>query len=370
MFVLFSCLAQRSIGVDMMHMADALITPLVGGVMYIATARTAQVSIRNIRDELNDTKIPLMGVMGAFVFTAQMINFSIPGTGSSGHLGGGMLLAALLGPYGGFLTMAAILTIQALFFADGGLLALGCNIFNLGFYTCFVAYPLIYKRMLMKGYSTVRIISVSMLASIIGLQLGAFSVVVETMASGKLELPFGAFALLMQLIHLAIGIVEGLITAAVINFIWKARPELLEGAAQANTGYNISLKKVMTVFVIAALIIGGILSWYASSNPDGLEWSLYTAAGREKPGSNGVLQQKLIDLQEKTAILPDYGYKQVSSMPDKAAPPAQVQTSVSGITGGLLSLLVIILAGWIIRFFVKKEDKRNWLNDKPDSDIL
>jgi cobalt/nickel transport system permease protein len=68
----------------------------------------------------------------AFIFTAQMINFTIPGTGSSGHLGGGMILAILLGPYAGFLTMASVLAVQALFFADGGLMALGCNIFNLG----------------------------------------------------------------------------------------------------------------------------------------------------------------------------------------------------------------------------------------------
>jgi len=79
-----------------------------------------------------------MGVMGAFIFAARKINFTIPGTGSSGHLGGGMILAILLGPYAGFLTMASVLAVQALFFADGGLVALGCNIFNLGFLTAAV----------------------------------------------------------------------------------------------------------------------------------------------------------------------------------------------------------------------------------------
>jgi cobalt/nickel transport system permease protein len=113
--------------------------------MWVATAGVAAYSIKKIKDDMDERKIPLMGVMGAFVFAAQMINFAIPATGSSGHLGGGLMLAILLGPYAGFLTMASILTIQALFFADGGLLALGCNIFNLGFFTCFVAYPLIYK---------------------------------------------------------------------------------------------------------------------------------------------------------------------------------------------------------------------------------
>jgi len=124
-----------------MHMADALISPAVGGVMLVATAGLTVYSARKLKEEIDDRKIPLMGVLGALVFAAQMINFTIPGTGSSGHLGGAMLLAVLLGPYAAFLTMASILTIQALFFADGGLLALGCNIFNMGFFPCFVAFP-------------------------------------------------------------------------------------------------------------------------------------------------------------------------------------------------------------------------------------
>ena len=92
-----------------------------------------------------------MGVAGAFVFAAQMLNFAIPGTGSSGHLGGALLLAILLGPEAAFLVMASILAVQALFFADGGLLALGCNIFNLGFFPAFVAYPLVYRRIVGDG---------------------------------------------------------------------------------------------------------------------------------------------------------------------------------------------------------------------------
>lgn len=174
--------------------------------MWAATTGVAAYSIKKIQSDLDEKKIPLMGVVAAFVFAAQMINFTIPGTGSSGHIGGGLLLAILLGPYAGFLAMASILSIQALFFADGGLLALGSNIFNLGFFTCFVAYPLIYKPIIAKGYTPKRIFGASMLAVIIGFQLGAFSVVLETLFSGKTELPFGTFVLLMQPVHLAIGI--------------------------------------------------------------------------------------------------------------------------------------------------------------------
>ena len=339
-----------------MHMADALITPLVGGAMYLATAKVGSDSINKIKNQLDDTKIPLMGVMGAFVFATQMINFSIPGTGSSGHLSGGILLAVLLGPYAGFLAMAAILTIQALFFADGGLLALGCNIFNLGFYTCFIAYPYIYKRMLRKGYSTVRILGASILASIVGLQLGSFSVVVQTIMSGKIELPFVTFTILMQSIHLVIGIVEGLVTAAVINFVWKARPELIEGAgARSAIRHNVSFKRILLMLILATLIIGGILSLYASGNPDGLEWTLYNSTGQEKLVENSRLHQWLGDIQNKLAILPNYNFKASGEALE------QVGTSISGVVGAIITLLLAAGVGMIIKTFTKKSRNNNGL---------
>ena len=117
-----------------MHMADALITPTVAGAMYICSAAAAKYSMKKLSLENDPKKIPLMGIMGAFVFAAQMINFTIPGTGSSGHLCGGMLLSAVLGPYAGFLTMIGVLFIQCLLFADGGILAFGANIWNMAFY--------------------------------------------------------------------------------------------------------------------------------------------------------------------------------------------------------------------------------------------
>ncbi len=126
-----------------MHMADALLSPAVGGAMWAATAAVTVYSSTRVKQSLDEHKVPLMGVLAAFVFAAQMINFTIPATGSSGHLGGGLLLAILLGPHAAFLAIASVLTVQALFFADGGLLALGCNIINLGFFPCFIAYPLI-----------------------------------------------------------------------------------------------------------------------------------------------------------------------------------------------------------------------------------
>jgi len=118
-----------------------------------------------------------------------MINFTIPGTGSSGHLGGGLILAVLLGPHAAFLVIASVLVVQALFFADGGLLALGCNIFNLGFLPAFVAYPLVYRRVAGARPGPLRLSVATIVAAVVGLQLGAFGVVVETVASGISSLP-------------------------------------------------------------------------------------------------------------------------------------------------------------------------------------
>ena len=122
-----------------MHMADALLTPAVAGVMYAASAVVAGASIVELhKEEKQDLtsaakKLPTMAVMSALVFAGQMINYTIPGTGSSGHLCGGLLLTSVLGPWAGFLSMIVILTIQCLFFADGGLLALGANVWNMAF---------------------------------------------------------------------------------------------------------------------------------------------------------------------------------------------------------------------------------------------
>ena len=113
-----------------MHMADALLSPAVAATMYVASGTTVGLSVKKLTEDENTQKLPTMAVASALVFAGQMINYTIPGTGSSGHMCGGMLLSALLGPQAGFLSMAVVLTIQCLFFADGGLMALGANIWN------------------------------------------------------------------------------------------------------------------------------------------------------------------------------------------------------------------------------------------------
>ena len=192
-------ISKKSSEEQTMHMADALLSPAVAVTMYAASAAAAGVSLVQLRreelaaPETAKKKLPTMAVMSALVFAGQMINYTIPGTGSSGHLCGGMLLSAMLGPWAGFLSMIVILAIQALFFADGGLLALGANVWNMAFYGCFVGYFLIYRPLmrgnLSAGKARLRLTLASVLGCVATLQLGAFSVVLETTLSGITAYP-------------------------------------------------------------------------------------------------------------------------------------------------------------------------------------
>jgi len=337
-----------------MHMADALISPAVGGTMWGAAAVTIAYCARKVRQELDERKVPLMGVLGAFVFAAQMINFTIPGTGSSGHLGGGLLLAVLLGPHAAFLTIASVLVVQALFFADGGLLALGCNMVNLGLFPAFIAYPFLYRAIAPAGAGQGRITAASVAAAVVGLQLGAFAVVLETVLSGISALPFSSFVLLMQPIHLAIGVVEGIVTAAVIGFVAKAHPEIVGAPARAAAG-GLGFRKVLVSLLAVAAMTGGVLSWYASGNPDGLEWAIAGVTGREElePPAGGV-HGALAAIQKKVAFLPDYSLGDTSG--HGAAEPGgasagdrRLGTSVSGIIGGGVTLVIAFLIGFLLR---------------------
>lgn len=335
-----------------MHMADALLSPAVGGTMMAVTVGLTAYSIKKIQKdpEPEESKVPLMGVMGAFVFAAQMVNFSIPGTGSSGHLGGGLMLAILLGPFAGFLTMVCVLFIQALFFGDGGLLAFGANVFNMGFFSCFVAYPIVYKIFVKQKVTTKRILAGSVAAAIVALQLGAFSVVLQTLLSGKTELPFEAFVMFMQPIHLAIGLVEGFVTAAVVGFVWNARPELLAGAAPEPSKKSASMKRVIVVLLVVVVFIGGFVSIYASADPDGLEWSIGNVAGSDSLSADGAVHDFFANLQHKLSFLPDYQFEDGNGN-------ESVGTSVSGIVGGFLTLGLAAFVAYVIRRLSTK--KRN-----------
>ena len=308
--------------ISQMHMADALISPAVGGTLWAVSGGLIVFCARKVKQSTRDNLVPLMGILGAFVFAAQMINFSIPGTGSSGHLGGGLLLTLLLGPSAALLVIASVLTVQALFFADGGLLALGCNIFNLGFFPAFVAYPLIYRGIAQDRHGTLRAKVATVVAAVGGLELGALCVVLQTLVSGISELQIATFTLMMLPIHLAIGLVEGLVTVAVVAVIARARPEtLFASTAEPRAG---RLQPLLIGLTVATLVIGGLGSWFASTHPDGLEWSLSKASGKTE----------------------------VSQA--EPWPAVKTETSLTGIAGGGLTLALACLVGMALKWNLRR----------------
>ena len=318
-----------------MHMSDALVsTPvaLTGVAVAVGLLATAG---KEVKEKDDSSIIPLMGVLGAFIFAAQMINFAIPGTGSSGHVVGGVLLAAFLGPWAAFITLASVLIIQCLVFADGGLLALGCNLINMGAMTTLVAYPLIYKPIVGSSDSPWRITLGAIVACMVGLELGAFLVTVETILSGVSALPWKEFFSIMALIHLPIGFVEGLATAAVLVFVARTRPDLLHSSAHRPS--RKSTRRAVLWFAVATLVVGGFIVWFASANPDGLEWSIEQVAGVEEleqthPTVVSALAGKV---SNTTSIMPDY------------------ENPLSGIVGAVIVLLIV----WCISAILIKKHK-------------
>jgi len=335
-----------------MHMADSLLSPVVGTAMCAVSAAALALSVSKIKkDDLCEKKIPIIGVMGAFVFAAQMINFTIPGTGSSGHIGGGILLAAMIGGFPALLSLSAVLIIQCLFFADGGLLALGCNIFNMGVIPCLIVYPILFKPLLKKDMTIGNITAVSIIAVVVSLQLGAFGVVFETRLSGVTELPFKVFVLLMQPIHLAIGIIEGIVTAAVLFFVYKMRPEIMESSFKRTAIKNsVPVKNIIITLAVIALITGGLLSLFVSSHPDGLEWSIENITGSTEIKKENAFLKGAATIQEKTAFLPDYNF------PDTGEEGMAAGTTIAGILGGIFTFL---LAGITVLIISVVKKKRN-----------
>lgn len=265
-----------------MHLGNSIICPVTGIPMIALMGGAVFWAFKNAKKDFTKDKILPTVALTSLVFGLQMINFSIPATGSSGHIVGAILLAALLGPYVGFLSMCSIILVQALFFADGGLMALGCNIINMGFLACFVIYPFVYKPLAENKKTVLGAI----LASVAALQLGSIAVVAESFISGSVTAA-GAFAGFMQSIHLAIGIIEGIVTAGIILIAQKT-----------------NLSKVFSYTIGGvSLVLAGIISQYASTKPDGLEWSLLKISDTFAAQTQGQIYAFSEAIQAKTALL-------------------------------------------------------------------
>lgn len=243
-----------------MHIPDGFLSLPVALSFWVLAILLILLAVRHTRGELDERQIPLMGVMAAFIFAAQMINFPVAG-GTSGHLLGGVLAAIALGPWAGMLVMASVIGVQALLFQDGGLLVMGANIFNMGLLSALIGYGL-YRAVAPRG-KPVRL-AVAGFAAWLSVVAGALFTSLQIWLSGNASLAVILPAMLS--VHFLIGIGEALITVAALAFITQTRPDLIsweQSREQGGRGWiAIGILTSLAVLLLAPI---------ASSDPDGLE---------------------------------------------------------------------------------------------------
>ncbi len=208
----------------LLHAPDGFFSTPVASVLWAISALVLAVSLRKAGDQLDEKAVPLMGVMAAFIFAAQMFNFQIPG-GTSGHLLGGVLAAILLGPYAGTIVMACVIATQGIVFQDGGLVAMGANIFNMGIIGTFGGYYL-YRTLAgaLGGEQKMRLPAAA-IAAYTSVVVSAFICAIELWLSDTTSLWTAVTAMVGW--HLIIGIGEALITVGALSFIAASRADLL-----------------------------------------------------------------------------------------------------------------------------------------------
>jgi cobalt/nickel transport system permease protein len=207
-----------------MHAPDRLFSAPVNVVFAMVVVTLLAVAVRRISRGHDHRTVPMMGIMAAFVFAAQMLNFPV-GVGVSGHLVGGTLTAILLGPWAGTVVMAAVVIVQAVVFQDGGITALGPNIFNMGVVGTLLAY-LVYR--LVVGPSIrhpARLAGAAFFAAWLAVALASILICLQLSVSGTAAL--GRTLPVMVSVHAVIGLGEGLITAGIVAFVLRTRPDLL-----------------------------------------------------------------------------------------------------------------------------------------------
>ena len=302
-----------------MHIPDGLLSVVVSLLMWALAAIVLGYALKRVGKDLEERQIPLMGVMAAFIFAAQMINFPIA-AGTSGHLLGGALAAITLGPWAGMLTMASVIIVQGLLFQDGGLLVMGANVLNMGLLTVMIGYGL-YRGV--TGRRRSFRLGVIAVAAWLSVMAGALATSLELWLSGTARLDLVLPAMLG--VHALIGAGEAAITVAAVAFLLRTRPDLVEAHAGGEHGGR--------GWVAAGLLLAlGVVSLapLASANPDGLERVAVDLGFIEK------------SVNAPYQLLPDYTLPLIGHAP------------LSTILAGALGVLVVAaLAALIVRLLQK-----------------
>jgi cobalt/nickel transport system permease protein len=247
-----------------MHIPDGFLTPAVAAVGWALAVLLILAALRQTQRQLGERQVPLMGVLAAFIFAAQAINFPVA-AGTSGHLMGGALAAIVLGPWAATLIMTAVIAVQGLLFQDGGLLVMGWNILNMGVFTAFSGYFVYRLVQRVAGSGGAARMAGAFAGAWVSVEVGATATAVELAVSGTSPLSFALPA--MAAVHALIGVGEGLITAGALASLTATRPEVVRSGevAPGRRGAGFVLVGLLVALLVAAL------SPLASPHPDGLE---------------------------------------------------------------------------------------------------
>ncbi|NEB81627.1 cobalt ABC transporter permease [Streptomyces sp. SID14478] len=335
-----------------MHVPDGFINAPVSAAAGVVAAGAVAVSLRGARRELDERTAPLAGLVAAFIFAVQMLNFPVA-AGTSGHLLGGALAAILVGPYTGVLCVSVVLLMQGVLFADGGLTALGVNITDMAITTTVVSY-LVFRglvKVLPRGRRSITVASFA--AAVLSVPAAAVVFTLIYAIGGTTDVSIGKVATAMIGVHVLIGIGEAVITALTVGAVVAVRPDLVYGArglqqklklkvggelvdaepaaAPAPAAVSGSHRKIWITGLVTSLVLAGFVSFYASASPDGLE----------KVAHDKGIDKKTKEHASSDSPLADYGVKDITD------------ARISGGLAGVIGVGVTVVAGsgifWALR---------------------
>ncbi|MER5647267.1 energy-coupling factor ABC transporter permease [Streptosporangium sp. NPDC002524] len=299
-----------------MHVPDGFFNAAVSVSAGVVAAAGVAVCLRGARRELDDRTAPMAGLVAAFIFAVQMLNFPVA-AGTSGHLLGGALAAILVGPYTAVLCVAVVLLVQAFFFADGGLTALGVNITLMGLVAVLVGWG-VFRLITRSVRNRGAVVAAAFVAALVSVPASALAFTLLFWAGGTAPIEIGTVAAAMGGVHLLIGVGEGLITAVTVSTVLAIRPDLVYGARELVTPLVLrgadgdvtvtpeASKPVTPVAarrpgwflpagIATAALLAGVVSFYASSSPDGLEWVAEDKGFSDQATDHSLGEQPLAD---------------------------------------------------------------------------
>ncbi|QBJ90939.1 cobalt ABC transporter permease [Streptomyces seoulensis] len=334
-----------------MHVPDGFIDAPTSAVTGVVAAGALAVSLRGARRELDERTAPLAGLVAAFIFAVQMLNFPVA-AGTSGHLLGGALAAILVGPYTAVLCVSVVLLMQGVLFADGGLTALGVNITDMAIVTTVVAYAVFKGLLAMLPRSRRSITAASFVAALLSVPAAAVVFTLIYAIGGTTDVSIAKVATAMIGVHVLIGIGEAVITSLTVAAVVAVRPDLVYGArglrqklrlrvngelvdapdaAPAPAAARTSRRTLWITGLVTSLVLAGFVSFYASANPDGLE----------KVAHDKGIDKRTQPHHSSDSPLADYGVKDVAN------------ARLSGGLAGVIGVGVTAVAGsavfWTVR---------------------